>query len=72
MLIWMLGSNNDLKVSHRKQVNDPLNMKLATFLMDFECHPCRIFEYLSYHQEYEAIDHTIFTYTVGLGEIIKK
>ena len=38
MLIWMLGSNNDLKVSHSMQVNSPSNMKLATSLMNFECH----------------------------------
>ena len=40
--------------------------------MDFECQPCGIFEELSYHQDDEAIDTTIFSATVGLGDIIKK
>ena len=28
MLIWMIGSKNDLKVSHRNQVNVPSNINL--------------------------------------------
>ena len=72
MLNWMLWNNNELKVSHRKQVNPPSNMKLVTSLMNFECHPCGIFEGLSYHQEDEAIDTTIFVATVRLEDIIKK
>ena len=40
--------------------------------MYFECHPCVIFEGLSYHQEYEAIDPTIFAATTGLEDTIKK
>ena len=35
---------NEFKVSHRKQVNAPSNMNMATSLMDFECQPCGIFE----------------------------
>ena len=35
MLNWMLWTNNDLKVSHRKQVNDSPNMKLVTSLINF-------------------------------------
>ena len=72
MLIWMLWSKNDLKVFHRKQVNDPSNMKLTTHLMNLECHPCGIFEGFSYHQEYEVINPNIFAATAGLGGIIKK
>ena len=34
-LTRMLGYKNDLKVYHRKKVNDPSNMKLVTFLMNF-------------------------------------
>ena len=34
MIIWILISRNDLKVSHMKQVNAPSNMRLATFLTD--------------------------------------
>ena len=45
-------------------------MKLATSLMNFECQPCGIFEGFSYHQEYGAIDTTIFAATVGLGHRI--
>ena len=44
MLNWMLCTNNDLNVSHRKQVNSPSNMKLVTSLMNFERQPCGIFE----------------------------
>ena len=72
MLIWMLWSKNDIKVSHRKQVNTPSNMKLATSLMNFECQPCGIFESISYYQEDKAIDPTIFAANVVLGYIIKK
>ena len=72
MLNWMLWINNDFKVYHRKQVNFHSNMKLVTSLMDFECHPCGIFEGLSYHQVDEVIDPTIFVDTVGLGYRIEK
>ena len=71
-MIWMLWTNNDLKVSHRKQVNAPSNTELATSLMNFECQPCGIFEGLSYHQEDEVIDPIIFAETVGLGDRINK
>ena len=47
MLVWLLWYKNELKVSHRKQVNAPSNMKLVTSLMNFECHPCRILKF--YH-----------------------
>ena len=47
-------------------------MNLLTSLMNFECQQCGIFEGFSYHQEYEAIDLTIFAATVGLGDRIKK
>ena len=40
--------------------------------MNFECHPCGIFNGFSYHQEDEAIDPTIFAANVGLGDRIKK
>ena len=40
--------------------------------MNFECHPCGIFEGLSYHQEYGVIDPIIFAATVGLVDRIKK
>ena len=47
-------------------------MKMVTSLKSFDFQPCGIFEGLSYHQEYEAIDPTIFSATVGLGDRIKK
>ena len=72
MLNWMLWNRIDFKVFHRKQVNAPSNMKLVKSLIDFECQPCGIFEGLSYHQEYEAIDPKIFAATSGLGYRIKK
>ena len=72
MLNWMLWKKNDFKVSHRKQVNSPSNMKLVKFLMNFEYQPCEIFEGLSYHQEDEVINPIIFAATVGLGDRIKK
>ena len=72
MMSWMIWLNNDLKLYHRKKVNTPSNMKLSTYLMNFEYQPCGIFEGFSYHQEYEAIDHTIFAATAGLGYRIKK
>ena len=71
-MIWMLWTNNYLKVSHRKQVNAPSNTELATSLMNFECQPCGIFEGFSCHQEEKAIDPTIFAATVGLEYRIKK
>ena len=67
----MIWSKNDLKVSHRKQVNDPSNMKLDTSLMNIECQPCEIFEGLLYYHKYEAIDPTTLAATVGLGDRIK-
>ena len=72
MLNCMLWTKNNFKVSHRKQVKSPSNMKLVTSLMNFECHPCGIFEGLSYHQEDEVVDYTIFAATVVLGDRIKK
>ena len=50
MLNWMLWNKNDFKVSHRRQVKAPPNIKLVIYSMNFECHPCGIFEGLSYHQ----------------------
>ena len=35
MLNWILWTKNDFKVSHRKQVNYPSNMKLVTSLKNF-------------------------------------
>ena len=67
MLNWMIWTKNDLKVSHRKQVNASPNMKLVTSFMNFGCQTCGIFEGLSYHQEDEVIDPIIFAATVGLG-----
>ena len=72
MLNWVLCTKNDLKLSHRKQVNAPSNMKWVTFLMNFECQPCGIFGGLSYHQEDEFFDPIIFAANVGLGYRIKK
>ena len=72
MLNWMPWTKNGFKVSHRKQVNAPSDMKLVTSLMDFECQPCGIFESFSYHQEDGVIDPIIFAATVGLGYRIKK
>ena len=66
MLNWMLCINSDFNVSHRNQINSTSNMKLVTSLMNFECQPCEIFEALLHHQEYEAIDTTIFADTIGL------
>ena len=68
---WMLWTKND-PIFHRNKVNTPPNMKLVTFMMNFECQPCGILEGLSYHQEDEVIDPIIFAATVGLGNIIKK
>ena len=72
MLNWMLCTNNDLKIFHRKHVNISPNMKLVTSLISFECQPCGIFEGLSYHHEDEVIDPIIFAATAGLGNRIKK
>ena len=72
MLNWMLWTNNDLKIFHRKQVNVSPNMKLVTFLINFECQSWWIFEGLSYHQEDEVIDPIIFAATLGLDKRIKK
>ena len=72
MLNWMLYTRNYFKVSHRKQVSSPSNMKLVTSMMNFECQPCEIFESLLYHQENEVIDTTIFAATIGLGYRINK
>ena len=72
MLNWMLLTKNNFKVSHRKQVKAPSNMKLVTSLMNFECQQCGIFKGILYHQEYEAIDPNIFVATVGFGYRIKK
>ena len=47
-------------------------MKLVTSLMNFYCNPCGIFEILSYHQEDEAINPTIFAATIVFEERIKK
>ena len=72
MLNLMLWTKDDFKVSYRKKVNAPSNMKLVTSLMNFECQPCGIFECLSYHQEDEIIDPIILAATVGLGNRINK
>ena len=68
----MLWTKNDLKVSHGKQVNTLSNMKLSTSFINFGCQSCEVFVVLSYHQEDEAIYPSIFSGTVGLGNIIRK
>ena len=68
----MICTNNDFKVSHRKQFNAPSNMKLVTSLMNFECQTCGIFEGLSYPQEDEVVDPIIFAANVGFGYRINK
>ena len=70
MLDEMLWNKNDIKIFHRKQVNASSNTKLVTSLINFECQPCGIFEGLSYHQEYEAIEPITFADTEGLGDRI--
>ena len=65
MLNWMLWTNNEFKVSHRKQVNANSNMKLMTSLINIECQSCGIFEGFSYHQEDKVIDPTIFAANFG-------
>ena len=72
MLNWMIWTNNDFKLSHRKQVNASPNMKLVTSFMNFECQPCGIFEGLSCHHKDEVIDSIIFVATAVLGNRIKK
>ena len=72
ILNWMVWTKNNLKVSHRKKVNSTSNKKMVTSLMNFECHPCGICEDLSYHQEDEAIDSTIFAANLGLVYRINK
>ena len=72
MMSWIILSKNDLKVSHGNQVNDPSGVSLATSLMNFECQPCGIFECILYHQENEAIYHTIFEDYVRLVDGINK
>ena len=67
MMSCMLFSNNELKVSHRKQVKAPSNMKLVITLTNFECQPCGLFQGISYHQEDEAIAPTTFADYLGLG-----
>ena len=48
MMMWMLIPKKDLSVSHRKNSYDISDLRLAEFLMDFECHPCGIFEGFEY------------------------
>ena len=67
ILDCMLWTKNNLKVSHRKQVNAPSHMKMVTYLINFQCKPWGIFECLLYHQEDEVIDPIIFAATAGLG-----
>ena len=68
----MIWTKNYFKVSHRKQVNSPSNIKLVTLLKNFECQPCGIFQGLSYHQEDGCIDPIIFAATVGSVNRIHK
>ena len=72
MLNWMLWTENDLQIFHRKHVNVSPNRKLVTSLINFECQPCGIFEGFSCHQEDEVVDPLIFAANVGLGNRIKK
>ena len=70
MLSWIISSNNYLKVSHRKTVYVTSDIKLVTYLINFECRPCGIFEGFSCYQEDEAIAPTNITDTVGLEDKI--
>ena len=72
MLNWMLCTKKYLQIFHRKHVNVSPNMKLVTYLINFECQPCGIFEGLSYHHEDEVIDPFTFAAIAGLGNRIKK
>ena len=66
----MLWTKNDLNIFNSNQVNSSQNVKLVTSMMNFECHPCGIFEGLSYHQEDEVNDTIIFEATEGLVDRI--
>ena len=68
----MLLSKNCLTFYHRKKLNFPTRVKLATYLMNFECQPCGIFEGLLHHQKDEAISPTNFADPVGLVDRINK
>ena len=72
MMIWVLLSKKDLSVSHRKQCYDSSYLRLATSLMDFQCHKCDIFEGIEDPQEVGAIVPSIFTLSAGLGAKLKK
>ena len=68
---WMILSKNNLRVSHRKQINDPSDVRLATSLMNFEFQPCGIFEGLSHHHD-EVVTPNTFADSAELGDMIKK
>ena len=60
IMMWMLIPKKEISISHRKQVKYPSYVRLETSLVNFECHPCGIFEGLEQPQEVEAIDTTTF------------
>ena len=72
MMRCMLWSKNNLKVYHRNQVNYPSDIRLATSLINSECHPCRTFSGRSHHKEDKSIAPTNYSDYVGFGYIIKK
>ena len=71
-MMWILMSNKDLSISHRKKCYGPSYMRLMTSLMYFECHPCGIFESLAHPQVVEIIAPATFASCAGLGYRIKK
>ena len=48
IMIWLILSNNGLRVSHINKLNTPSNFSLTTSLMNFECQPCEIFDFLNH------------------------
>ena len=71
MILWMLLSKTYISKYHRNQVNAPLNVRLATSLINFECQLCGILENIKQYQDVKSIAPSTFSAYTGLGDIIK-
>ena len=72
MMSCILLSKNEVKVYCINQGNATSDVRLATYLMIFECQPCGIFECFLHHKEDEAISPTSFSYYTELVDRAEK
>ena len=72
MMIWMLLPNKHLSVSHRKQVNDPLYVRIETFLINLKWWIYEIFKGIEKLNKLNPLNLLTLYHFPDLVDIIRK